>query len=91
MVNESNTHGAEKPLLIKTNTCPACRTATAALDGAGVDYDIITDSDAGYNAAVERYGVRHVPTLILRTEAGWQSLTGTDAIRTYIRERERRA
>ncbi len=75
----------EKPLLIKTNTCPACRTAVAVLDGAGIEYDILTDSDEGYADATEVYGVRHVPTLILRSVAGWKALAGTDAIRDFVK------
>ncbi len=74
----------EKPLLIKTNTCPACRTAVTMLDRAGVDYEVLTNTDDGYAAATEAYQVRHVPTLILRSAAGWRALTGTDAIRNFV-------
>ncbi len=84
MSNEATQHG-EKPLLIKTNTCPACRAAVALLDGAGVDYDVITDTDEDYSEITEAYGVRHVPTLILRSVAGWKALSGTDAIRDHIK------
>ncbi len=75
----------EKPLLIKTNTCPACRAAVAILDGAGIEYEVLTDSDEGYADATEMYGVRHVPTLILRSVAGWRAMTGTDAIRDFAK------
>ncbi len=78
-------HGSEeRPLLIKTQACPACRTAVALLDRAGVAYDTVTDTDAGYDEAVRRYGVRHVPTLVLHPTGGWTAMTGTEAIREYI-------
>ncbi len=72
------------PLLIKSNTCPACRTATHLLERAEIPYDVLSDSDEGYGEAVSRYGVRHVPTLILHPTGAWEALVGTDAIRDYI-------
>ncbi len=85
MSNE--TRMEERPLLIKSETCPACRAASVLLDKAGVDYDIMSDADTAYGETVERYGVRHVPTLILRSVAGWKALSGTDAIKEYIQTR----
>ncbi len=75
---------ASKPLLIKTSTCPACRAAVALLDGAGIHYDtLLADEDP---SAADRYGVRHVPTLIIHRESDrWDALTGVDAIRDHIR------
>ncbi len=75
----------ENRLLIKTETCPACRAASALLDRAGLAYAVLSDVDAAYGKAVEQYGVRHVPTLILRPEGRWEALVGTEAIRDYIR------
>ncbi len=80
--------GEGKPLLVKTQTCPACRAAVALLDRAGVDYATVTDADSHYADAVERYGVRHVPTLILHPEGRWTSMVGTEAIRDYIQSRQ---
>ncbi len=77
--------GGEKPLLIKTNTCPACRTAVALLDSVDLAYTVVTDSDPGYEDTVNRYGVRHVPTLVLHPEGNWRTLVGTEAIRGFIK------
>ena len=79
------TTGNDTPLLIKTNTCPACRTAVALLDQSNLTYHVITDTDSGYETAVSRYGVRHVPTLILHPQGTWEALVGADAIRGYLR------
>ncbi len=77
--------GEGKPLLIKTQTCPACRAAVALLDRAGIDYDTLNDTDADYADAVEHYGVRHVPTLVVHPQGRWTSMVGTEAIKEYIR------
>ncbi len=75
----------EKPLLIKRETCPACRMAVTMLDRAGYDYRVLSDTDPDYEAAVSRYGIHHVPTLILRPEGEWETLSGTEAIRGHLK------
>ena len=74
-----------RPLLIKTQTCPACRTAVTMLDRAGVDYRVMRDLDTDYDMTVARYGVRHVPTLILDPDGAWHALRGTEEIRDFLR------
>lgn len=75
----------ERPLLIKTQTCPACRTAIAMLDSAGVDCRVVCDGDADYDTVIARYGIRHVPTLILNPDGEWRALRGTEEIRDFLR------
>ncbi len=79
----------EKPLLIKSETCPACRTATALLDSVGFAYTTLSNTDPAYDETVRRYGVRHVPTLILHpeghSEEARQPLVGIEAIRGYVK------
>lgn len=75
----------DRPLLIKTRTCPACRTAVSVLDEAGMDYQVMDDVDTDYDMAIARYGVRHVPTLILNPNGEWRALRGMDEIRDFMR------
>ncbi len=80
----AHTPDEKAPLLIKSGTCPACRTAAFLLDRARIPYDVLSDTDEGYGEAVSRYGIRHVPTLILRPTGAWEALVGAEAIRDYI-------
>ena len=85
-MSSTNQKREDIPLLIKTQTCPACRTAIAFLDGAGVDYRVLSNVDTDYDMAIARYGVHHVPTLILNPEGEWRALRGMDEIRDFVRE-----
>lgn len=76
----------ERPLLIKTATCPACRTATMLLDRAGIAYTTLMADEAP--DAARRYDVRQVPALILpHSDGTHEALIGTDAIQVYIKSR----
>ncbi len=77
--------GGERPLLIKRQTCPACRTATALLDGAGIDYRVLSEADTDYDMTIAQYGVHHVPTLILNPSGEWRALRSMDEIRDFAR------
>lgn len=73
------------PLLIKTATCPACRTAIFLLDRAGIRYTTVLADEAPDTA--RRYDVHHVPTLILpHADGSHDTLVGADAIRDYVKE-----
>ena len=85
-IMSTETKGREgRPLLIKTQACPACRTAVTMLDRAGVDYCVVSDLDADYDVTVARYGVRHVPTLVIDPDGAWHALRGTEEIRDFLR------
>ncbi len=87
-MNHDAYRGSDRPLLIKTETCPACRAATALLDGAGLEYTVLSNTADGYDAATARFGVRHVPTLVLDPDGDWRALVGTDAIKDYLNSRK---
>ncbi len=84
-MSSMNQSGDCRPLLIKKQTCPACRAAVSILDKAGVDYTVVSDVDTDYDMTVAQYGVHHVPTLILNPCGEWRALHGTDEIRDFAR------
>lgn len=81
--------GHESLFLVKTRTCPACRTAIALLDDRGVTYAPILAEE--HKSITQRYDIRAVPTLVMTAPDGtWQKWTGVDGIRTFLRERAAR-
>jgi len=81
--------GHESLFLVKTRTCPACRTAIALLDDRGVAYAPILADE--HESIARRYDIRTVPTLVMTAPDGtWRKWTGVDGIRDYLRERESR-
>ncbi len=84
-MSTTNPGERERPLLIKSETCPACYTATVLLDRAGIDYTVLSNNDPAYDETVRYYGVRHVPTLVIDPGGQWQTLVGTEAIRGYAK------
>ena len=82
--------GHESLFLIKTRTCPACRTAIALLDDRGVAYAPVLADE--HESLARRYDVHAVPTLVMTAPDGtWRKWTGVDGIRTFLRERDARA
>ena len=82
--------GHESLFLVKTRTCPACRTAIALLDDRGVVYAPILAEE--HDSIASRYDIRAVPTLVMTAPDGtWRKWTGVDGIRDFLREREARA
>ena len=71
-----------KALLIVTKTCPACRVTTQWLDKMGVDYEKIY-ADESPNLT-EKYDVKSVPTLVVKTHEQEQKLTGFYEIKAYF-------
>jgi ribonucleoside-triphosphate reductase len=82
--------GHESLFLVKTRTCPACRTAIALLDDRGVAYAPILAEE--HSSLTQRYDIHAVPTLVMTAPDGtWRKWTGVDSIRDFLREREARA
>ncbi len=69
-------------LLFKTPECPNCRTVEALLKKAGISYEAY---NANENAdLVGIYGVRQAPTLVVRTEDGFEKYRGVSDIRGWM-------
>ena len=73
---------ASSLLLFTTKTCPNCRTAKAALDKAGVKYEVI---DAEENADLARkYHIMQAPTLVALRGEEAEISSGIAAVKAYI-------
>ena len=73
--------GAEA-ILFKSPTCPNCKAAMALLDRAGVKYAAVNAADARELTA--KYGVKQAPTLVVRTEDGFEKYRGVSDITGWL-------
>ena len=73
--------GAEA-ILFKSPTCPNCKAAMALLDRAGVKYAAVNAADARELTA--KYGVKQAPTLVVRTEDGFEKFRGVSDIKGWL-------
>ena len=73
---------ATNVLLFKTQTCPNCKIAKTMLDNAGMDYHVIDAEEAP--ELVEKYGIMHAPTLVLRTGNSFEKYNGVSDIKGWI-------
>ena len=73
---------ATRLMLFTTKTCPNCRTAKAALDKAGVSYEVV---DAEENADLARkYHIMQAPTLVALCGEEAEIASGIAAVKAYI-------
>ncbi|MBQ9038485.1 MAG: hypothetical protein IJ119_03245, partial [Clostridia bacterium] len=73
--------GAEA-ILFKSPTCPNCKAAMALLDRAGVKYAAVNAADVRDLTA--KYGVKQAPTLVVRTENGFEKFRGVSDIKGWL-------
>jgi len=73
---------AAEAILFKSPTCPNCKAAMALLDKAGVKYAAVNAADARELTA--KYGVRQAPTLVVRTEDGFEKYRGVSDIKGWL-------
>ena len=73
--------GAEA-ILFKSPTCPNCKAAMALLDRAGVKYAAVNAADVRELTA--QYGVKQAPTLVVRTEGGFEKYRGVSDIKGWL-------
>ncbi len=73
---------ASRLLLFTTKTCPNCKIAKAALDKAGLSYEVI---DAEERADLSRtYKIMQAPTLVAINGEDAQVISGLAAVKSYI-------
>ena len=80
-VPQGDLDGAEA-ILFKSPTCPNCKAAMALLDRAGVKYAAVNAADARELTA--QYGVKQAPTLVVRTEGGFDKYRGVSDIKGWL-------
>jgi len=66
------------PMLFTTKTCPNCRTAKAALDAAGIKYEVV-DANESRDLAME-FDIKQAPTLVVNGK----KYAGIAAVKSYI-------
>ena len=66
------------PMLFTTKTCPNCRTAKAALDAAGIKYEVV-DANESRELAME-FDIKQAPTLVVNGK----KYAGIAAVKAYI-------
>ena len=76
-----NVDGAEI-LLFKTSTCPNCKVAGAMLDKAGISYTVLNAEEE--KEAVEKFGVRQAPTLVLVKGDDFEMYRGVSDIKGWL-------
>jgi len=73
--------GEDQIILFATKTCPNCKIAASFLDKAGVKYEKLYAED---NAeAVEKYGIKQAPTLIVIKNGEAEAIVNASNIRKY--------
>ena len=76
--------GDTKLLLFTTKTCPNCRAAKAALDEAGIGYEVV---DAGEKRDLAiRYGIMQAPTLVAVNGDDVRKASGIAAVKAFVKE-----
>jgi len=55
-------------LLFTTSFCPKCPSAKKMLDGAGIKYEYVNASTPEGLEKARKYGIAHVPTLVVLEE-----------------------
>ena len=76
-----NVDGAEI-LLFTTSTCPNCKVAGAMLDKAGISYTVLNAEEE--KEAVEKFGVRQAPTLVLVKGDDFEMYRGVSDIKGWL-------
>ena len=67
--------------LFTTTTCPNCKVAKAALDKAGMGYEVMNVAD--HLDLVNQYSIQQAPTLIVRKDGQVEKLVGASAIKKF--------
>ncbi len=76
-----NVEGVQKVLLFTTKTCPNCRIAKAALDKAGIQYEVV---DAEKNMEeTKKYHIMQAPSLVLLDGDNSEVLSGIASVKAY--------
>ena len=73
---------AADAILFKSPTCPNCKAAMALLDRAGVQYAAVNAADVRDLTA--KYGVKQAPTLVVRTQEGFEKYRGVSDIKGWL-------
>ncbi len=69
------------PMLFTTRSCPNCKIAKAALDKAGIRYNVVDAEE--HPALAKQLGILQAPTLVIKTADGPKIYTGAGNIRSY--------
>ena len=71
--------------LFKTPTCPNCKAAGALLDRAGIKYTALNANEEAQ--AVEKFGVKQAPTLVLVNGDSFEKYRGVSDIKGWLKNR----
>ena len=72
--------------LFTTTTCPNCKVAKAALDKAGLPYEVMNVAD--HLDLVNQYSIQQAPTMIVRQNGEDVKLVGASAIKKFSVENQ---
>jgi ribonucleoside-triphosphate reductase len=78
------TGSPDRVILFAASSCPNCKMAKRFLDQAGVRYDVILAYEDP--AAVDLYGIRQAPTLVVVSNGKMEKFENVSNIRRFIEE-----